>query len=41
MIVYMKFKNRQNESVVIDVRTVVTCGEMMTGKEHEGTWWGL
>lgn len=38
MIVYMKFKNRRNESVVIDVRTVVTCGEIMTGKEHKGTW---
>lgn len=38
MIAYVKFRNRRNESMVIDVRTVVTCGEIMTGKEHEGTW---
>lgn len=41
MVVYRKFKNRLNESVVISVRIVVTYGEMVTGKEHKRTRRGL
>lgn len=33
----MKLKSRQDESMVINVGTVVACGEIVTEKEHKGT----
>lgn len=33
----MKLKSRQDESMVINVGTLVACGEIVTEKEHKGT----
>lgn len=39
--IYMVFLNKQNKSVVIDLRSVVTIGsEDKTGQRHKRTSWG-
>ena len=39
--IYMKFKNRQNESMGLKVRTVVTSGwKTLTGRGYEGSFQG-
>lgn len=38
----MKYKNRQNQSLVMKVKVVGALGEerLVTVKEHEGAFWG-
>lgn len=37
--IYIKFKNRQNQSIMIEFRLVITFG-VVTGRGHEGDLWG-
>lgn len=36
----MRFKNRQNQSVVTEIRMAVTLEEDLTWEKAEGTFWG-
>lgn len=39
----MKYKNRQNQSLVMEVKVVVALGKerLVTRKEQEGAFWGV
>ena len=36
---YMKFKNEQNESVLLEIRPVVVLGNGTDWEGHEGAFW--